>query len=201
MKAPLRSLRAGFTLLELLTVMAIIMVLAGLLLAGVGYAQKKAAQQRAEAEIAALSVALESYKVDNGEYVRNEITDAVDLKPHDDSSNVTPVEAATLYLYKELSGDTDGNGKKAGTEKDNKSYFEFKPNMLKMTSATGGTVQTIKDPFGDSYGYSTAQNALQNAPQPVPPATAPDPKGYNPTFDLWSTGGDPSNKVKRLTNW
>src|SRR5882672_10588162 len=59
---------AAFTILELLVVMTIIIVLAGLILATSGYVQKKGARSRAEAEIAAMSTALESYKADNGIY-------------------------------------------------------------------------------------------------------------------------------------
>ena len=40
-----------------------------------GYAQKKGARSRAEAEIAAMSAALESYKADNGVYPTNPDTD------------------------------------------------------------------------------------------------------------------------------
>ena len=43
-------------------------MLAGLILATSGYVQKKGPRSRAEAEIAALSAALESYKADNGIY-------------------------------------------------------------------------------------------------------------------------------------
>ena len=50
---------------------AIIAILAGLVLSTAGYVQKKGATSRAEAEIAALSAALESYKADNGEYPTN----------------------------------------------------------------------------------------------------------------------------------
>ena len=53
----------------------------------------------------------------------------------------------------------------------------FKPNML-LPPGGSGTVTAISDPFGNSYGYSTANQA-----DPV------TPKGYNPTFDLWSTTG------------
>ena len=63
-----RRYNAGFTVIELLIVMAIIIVLAGLILATAGYVQKKGARARAEAEIAAMSAALESYKADNGIY-------------------------------------------------------------------------------------------------------------------------------------
>jgi type II secretion system protein G len=58
----------GFTLIELLVVIAIIAILAGLVLQTAGYVQRKGATSRAEAEIAALSAALESYKADMGSY-------------------------------------------------------------------------------------------------------------------------------------
>src|SRR5256885_6882424 len=58
----------AFTIIELLVVIAIIIILGGLILSTVGYVQKKGARSRAEAEIAAMSAALESYKADNGIY-------------------------------------------------------------------------------------------------------------------------------------
>jgi type II secretion system protein G len=58
----------AFTLIELLVVIAIIGILAGLLLNTAGYIRKKGAMSRAEAEIAALAVALENYRADNGDY-------------------------------------------------------------------------------------------------------------------------------------
>jgi general secretion pathway protein G len=61
----------GFTLVELLVVIAIIALLAALVLAAAGSVQKKGARSRAEAEIAALGAALESFKADNGDYPSN----------------------------------------------------------------------------------------------------------------------------------
>lgn len=58
----------AFTLIELLVVIAIIAILAGLTLAAVGGVQQKAARSRAESEIAALSAAIDSYKLDLGVY-------------------------------------------------------------------------------------------------------------------------------------
>ena len=58
----------AFTILELLIVISIIIVLAGLILATSGYVQNKGARSRTEAEIAAISAALENYKADNGIY-------------------------------------------------------------------------------------------------------------------------------------
>jgi type II secretion system protein G len=63
-----RKTPSAFTLIELLVVIAIIAILAGLILSTAGFVQKKGATARAEAEIAALSAALESYKADNGDY-------------------------------------------------------------------------------------------------------------------------------------
>ena len=48
----------AFTLIELIVVVGIIIVLAGLVLSTVGYARKKGARARAETEIAAMSAAL-----------------------------------------------------------------------------------------------------------------------------------------------
>ena len=62
-----RAARA-FTVIEILVVMTIILVLAGLVLATSSYVHNKGARSRAEAEIAAMSAALENYKADNGVY-------------------------------------------------------------------------------------------------------------------------------------
>ena len=162
----------AFTIVEVLIVIAIILVLAGLILATSGYVQTKGKRSRAEAEIAAISTALENYRADNGIYpidAANGTTNALDART---MLNPTAVQyaAASVFLYKELSGDPIGNRIPTG-----KSYFAFKPYML-LPKDQAQAVSAIADPFGYSYGYSTAYQAN--------PA-----KGYNPTFDLWSTGG------------
>lgn len=58
----------GFTLIELLVVIAIIAILAALTLSTLGYVNKKGAESRARAEVAALSAAIESFKLDRGAY-------------------------------------------------------------------------------------------------------------------------------------
>ena len=78
----------------------------------------------------------------------------------------------------------------------NKTYFSFKPQMLYGPKDANGnltSVTYIRDPFGNSYGYSTAY-------------TANSTNGYNPTFDLWMTGGTTSNtnppdQSQWIKNW
>ncbi len=61
----------AFTLIELLVVVAIIAILAALTLSTLGYVNKKGAESRARAEVAALSAAIESFKLDTGAYPSN----------------------------------------------------------------------------------------------------------------------------------
>jgi len=63
-----RHFVAAFTLIELLVVIAIIAILAALTLSTLGYVNKKGAESRATAEVAALSAAIESFKLDSGAY-------------------------------------------------------------------------------------------------------------------------------------
>jgi type II secretory pathway pseudopilin PulG len=188
-----RRCKAGFSLIELFVVISIIIVLAGLILSTVSYVQKKGERSRAETEIAAISAALESYKADNGIYPRdnttNQYTDTLDARQNTDPTQ-TVYQNASLYLYEQLSGDSSANLQPPATAK---IYFSFKPQMLGGTRDANGnltSVSYIRDPFGNSYGYSTIQAA-----------TGDSTKGYNPTFDLWSTAGTTSGSATDLTQW
>jgi prepilin-type N-terminal cleavage/methylation domain-containing protein len=190
----------AFTLIELLVVIAIISILAGLLLSTFGYMQKKGVRARAETEIAAMSAACESYKADNGVYPRDTTNNTTDnlaaltsqtppdpLPTSYDPSNAA-YSSASFYLYGQLSGNINGDR----STYSQKSYFQFKPNMLSPAGGTG-TVTAIRDPFGNSYGYSTANQANPSY-------------GFNPTFDLWSTGGtsnatDAAYEKAWIKNW
>jgi general secretion pathway protein G len=180
------TIRRAFTIIELLVVISIIIILAGLILSTVGYVQKKGARSRAEAEIAALSAALESYKADNGIYPRD--TAATDTLDPAATINLVNYASASLCLYKQLSGDTNATRQPVAGAK---TYFPFKPNQLSPTDQTQN-VTAIRDPFGNSYGYSTAKAAN-------PSGTI----GNNPTFDLWSTAGATSgtNQTQWIKNW
>ena len=167
---------SAFTIVEVLVVMTIIVVLAGLVLATSSYVHNKGARSRAEAGIAAMSAALENYKADNGVYP---VDTSVDARVQSDP---TKYQTASLNLYIALSGDGDKNRQ---TDTGKTSYMAFKDNQL---SPSTGNVAFIKDPFGNGYGYSTIFQA---------DAT----KGYNPTFDLWSTAGSTTSSAGWIKNW
>src|SRR6266849_10559561 len=107
-----RAVLRAFHIVELLVVISIIIILAGLILSTVGYVQKKGARSRAETEIAAISAACESYKADNGIYPRGNAnlsnTTPYDTDNLDARTNLDPSAAvyfaASLFLYEQLAG-------------------------------------------------------------------------------------------------
>jgi type II secretory pathway pseudopilin PulG len=62
-----------------MVVVAVVAILAGLTLGGLGYVNRKSAASRAQTEVAALSAAIESYKLDFGTYPSNSTTLYADL--------------------------------------------------------------------------------------------------------------------------
>ena len=206
MKRPITS---AFTLIEMLTVMAVIAILASLIVAVYGFAQKKAALSRAQGEISAMSAACENYKGDFAGYPRdipddpNEDSYTDKLDPREDGDPTrNKYQNASLYLYKCLSGDakpgTDATRRPKRTDvpdgkPETRGYCEFKPDQLDKNKE--GSIKFIVDPFGNSYGYSTAgaeadekyREEVQKNPNT--PRQGKFQKGFSPTYDMWSTGG------------
>jgi type II secretory pathway pseudopilin PulG len=184
-----RLYTAAFTVLELLVVITIIVILAGLILATTGYVEKKGARSRAESEIAAFSAAMESYKADNGIYPNNNATDTLNSTS---DANPSDYLSACVYLYGELTGDRNLDGT---PDSGSKSYLSLRPSSLlrgNMSNppSSSNKVTAIRDPFGNSYGYSTMKASGGSG-------------GYNPTYDLWSTaaGTGASDVPGWIKNW
>jgi prepilin-type N-terminal cleavage/methylation domain-containing protein len=187
----LRGLHS-FTLIELLTVIAIIAILLGLTLAAYSGVEKTAARARAHSEIQALSTALESYKNDNGIYP---IVPSGSFSSTNDYSQAPDVpgyyENSSAYLFQQLTGQTNFNIMPiAGT----KIYDTFTRSQLGNNTAGATAPIYLKDPFGNSYGYYCATNGATAASLPNNGA------GF---FDLWSTGGDvtATNIATWVNNW
>jgi prepilin-type N-terminal cleavage/methylation domain-containing protein len=188
---------SAFTLIELLAVMTIILILAGLILSIAGNANYKAATSRAQGEIQAISTALESYKADNGAYPSSTPPGSNSLDPTS-SSSLDPAasgspnnyQAAGETLFQALAG-VSGTGSSATFG--GKAYYTYTPSQVAALSGTPSTTNLATtyfvDPFGFAYGYSTDYaSEIQTAT--AAGGTPPNPgNGYNPTFDLWSTAG------------
>ena len=130
---------SAFTIIELLVVIIIIMILAGLVLSISSYVQNKGARARAETEIAAISAALESYKADNGIYPAH-----------------TSTTGEGHALYQALTGDGDDGigGTRASTGSAgsaNKSYMALRPNMQNPNPPNSTT--RVVDPWRFDYNY------------------------------------------------
>jgi prepilin-type N-terminal cleavage/methylation domain-containing protein len=140
---PLRTM-AAFTLIELLAVITIIGILAGLTLGAAGAVRRHGANSTAKAEVAALQAACDRYFADNNLYpTTNSMPDP--------SSSYAPT--ASIYtgagklLFTNLFG-----GNQYNVAPSAKRYFEPKPAMVSSTNTANPYLQ---DPWGYAYGYNS----------------------------------------------
>jgi len=192
-----KNMSASFTLVELLTVIAIIAILAALTLAAGTGVLKKAARSRASSEIQAMSTALEGYKNDNGIYPVGNTTAGSSSSllgpptgayPGDPVvANVTAYQNSSAALFQALSGITN-----YATDiplSSVKHYMSFKANQIGSPTVNS----YIKDPWNNSYGYSTGDNQTPQGQYPF------NGSGF---FDLWSTAGTTTSATNTwISNW
>jgi prepilin-type N-terminal cleavage/methylation domain-containing protein len=210
----------GFTLVELLVVMAVIIILASLVLSLIPYVNKKIARTTTTGQLKALASALEAYKADNGIYPNDALmsggagtysrgcTDTLNAQTNGDPTKSVYINAG-LVLYRALSGDrnldrsvnsSDQTIDLTGTNTLTPplttvptQYYTVDPSMLLPSGGTG-TVTAFIDAFGYSFGYST----ICQGDVAVSGSTSPG-DGYNPTYDLWSTAGVVSSAANTTT--
>jgi len=210
-------LSSAFTLIEVVTTMAIIIILTSIVVGIAGYVQNKASRSRAEVERSTILGACENYKSDTGGYPvdasADVATDTLSPKKHFNPT-ATEYQKASVFLYKELTGDkvpasgggTDPDGVPDTDTSGNPLYpsylKQYDPRILmtvrdantrKITKVTG-----FQDPWGYFYAYSTAGMSEEKKFQDllrVGTAGAKRSVGaQNPGFniagpDFWSTGG------------
>jgi prepilin-type N-terminal cleavage/methylation domain-containing protein len=190
----------GFTLIELMVVISIMMLLAGLLISVGAYVQDKGKRSRAHGEIAAFEAALESYKIDNGGYPTADLSNVTASFPNPVNPpatfDQTYISGATV-LYECLSGKLASN---VLSTDGNKSYMEFSPNQVDPKMHNFAI-----DPWRNPYGYSYQQSTNANGDYYDGPTAV---KSHNTNFaDLWSTAGvdrstgAPNPPRKWVTNW
>jgi prepilin-type N-terminal cleavage/methylation domain-containing protein len=171
---PLRE-QSAFTLIELLAVITIIGILAGLTLGAAGAVRRHGATSTAKAEVAALQAACERYFADNNQYPT---TNSMPDPSSTSSANVNPSTSASYstagkVLFNSLFGTNQYN-----LPPSTKRYFEPKPAMV--SSATNANPWFI-DPWGYAYGYNSDST---NAPL------------------IWSTAGTTKGETNKwITTW
>lgn len=168
MKNQIRRIgQAAFTLIEMMVVVTIIILLAGLVVGGMEYANQRSATEKAKTQIALLSKGIEEYKLDMGAYPpTNNITGSLTTAAGSSTSSIifnalyfAPLSASQRIYLPELDPATSKQGWTSG-------------------SATAST--TISDPWGNQYCYRSSSNATGG----------PNSATVNPDFDLWSMGKD-----------
>lgn len=172
--------RPAFTLIELLAVITITVILAALVVAGMGYASRKQAGERARLELAQLTQGLENYKRDMATYpVSANSTDglgqsarclyqALFYEGYEYGIQPTPpanwTKATSIYVAQ-----LDPTSSKLGWV-----TLVTAPNAVPPPSTI------VMDPWGKEYRYRSARNTAGN----------PNSNTINPEFDLWSSGRD-----------
>ncbi len=185
MKLPQRKNGKGFTLIEILVVIAILAVLFTLGWIALSAISNRNKQQTAENEIALLNSAMQAYKEDNGGILPA-------AKGDIESSNI---------LYKILYCDS----KNKGTPDKDKNGVQLKPYLdqgqLAFMDGTGEKsssfgIPVVKkkkkyyllDPWGEPYRYRPGFQTETVDGKGQPTDKLGD--GFNPDFDIFSLGAD-----------
>ena len=159
--------QAAFTLIELMVVITIIIILAGLVVGGMEYANQRSASEKAKTQIALLSKGIEEYKLDMGGYPpTNNITGTLTTSAGSSTSAIifnalyfAPLSANQRIYLPELDPATSKQG---------------------WTTGASSNATIITDPWGNQYCYRSAISATG----------ATNNSTINPDFDLWSMGKD-----------
>jgi len=134
----------AFTLIELLAVITIIGILAGLTLGAAGAVRRHGATSTAKAEVAALQAACDRYFADYNSYPTT-----TNSMP-DPSSGYSPLASTYTNAGQVLFSNLVGSAK-LSVAPSSKRYFEPKPAMVN----TNPSPNIFIDPWGYIYGYNS----------------------------------------------
>lgn len=132
--------KRGFTIIELIVVISIIMLLAGLITGGASVARRKALESKAKSDIAALELAIGMFETDTGQY------------PMDTSTGSYSGNTANWHLIKSLSDQIVSTA--LGYTNWHGPYMDFKTSDL--------TNEEFTDPWGDPYAYDSSSPPTLN---------------------------------------
>ena len=189
-----RASRPAFTLVEIITVIAIIVALAAMTISGLSFAQKKAKVGRATVFVASVSQALEQYRSDAGVF------------PEGDGG-----ADSTELVYAALSGDGEDGSDPDGVLDDGAQVYldtlspDTKGKTRNVRESSGGYV--LVDAWKEEGGSQRQELYYRHDPNADP--SSPNPSMMNPPsdFDLWSLGPvDPDKTAEEqeedyIKNW
>lgn len=141
-----RNPKSGFTLLEMLLVMSVIVALGALVINASSGAQQMALRKKAEAEVRAIETAVEQYRHDSGQVPQANSTAGSPFS--EPNANSAGYATAAQLLFDAL---VPINGK------------AYLPNRINNPESTQ---EMILDPWGKPYGYNSATNLIANPRYP-----------------------------------
>lgn len=153
-----RAARRAFTLIELLAVLAIVAILTSIVLGSGRRASEAGKAARARAELAALSTALESYKLQHGDYPRT-------------ADNATLVRSLLGQL-----GPTGVPLAPAGRAEIETAKFTFAlaANLAAPVDPFANSAALVVDPWGQPYRYAFKSASPWTNPSCVLYSVGPD---------------------------
>ena len=160
--------KRGFTLMELMVVMAIILVLAAIAISGYSWYKRKTAENRTALLVKSLENALEQYRSD---------TNTIPEESSDD-------DGSTSVLYSALYGDGLGSDGIAGTADAQAPDGEVDDGATVyldiLDPSLVGTKRNVDEISGDYVIIDAWQRPMRYR----------GPGNENPDFDIWSLGFD-----------
>jgi len=181
----------GFTLLELLAVVILLVILVGMTIPIAVYVNRKVAITQTQADIKTLELAIERYKVDNGAYPTSSMMRAYFGGGQTMITNRALAIINSAMLYNQLSNSS-------------KVYIQIKASQLASNKVVSGFVTnyywTIVDHWNTPLNYVCTRPPVPITARMVP--TAGTGQVNVATFDLWSYGPDFVNgTADDVTNW
>lgn len=199
-----RSRAHAFTLVEMLIVISIIALLAGLAMNGYTYAMRSSKRRVTTGTFQAIQLSLERYNTEFAEYPepanKDQLVEFLPGKKYDVSGAACLYQALTGDGYDQIKGVTApvGTDKSAATS-DGKveGNAEIRNKMLADIPQTIWRKQNgnyvIIDGFGRPFQYIKAVNAAAAGAG----GATPTPTTINSTYDLWSYSEDEANISKK----
>lgn len=174
----------GFSLVELLVVITIIVILSGLTIGAMGWVQRKAAVDKAKAQLALLENGLEQYHADTGTYPEGNKSLVVYIALFGDGVGPDGVQGT--------GDDTSPDGKPDPGARTYLPQLDPNNNSAQMLKLSGTRATGLLDPFGSEWKYMGGAKYKQSM--------------KNPDFDLSSPGPDgkdrsTTEKADDIKNW